>query len=278
MAANLVKKDCSIVIINWQRDHNPAQTSDMKKQQNTTLVHPNDVLVAGALLTRLPLPHAPDSAFARQSCASWSYPIIGAGLGLLAACVWWVAGLIGLPAVAQAGLSLAALAVMTGGLHEDGLADTVDGLWGGYDPKRRLEIMKDSHIGSYGVLALVFGVGLRWSAVLAAGPWALIAATTLSRGVLPGLMITLPFARQDGLARSVGMPPHGTVWLSLAISLLIAAAIVGLSQAVLALVCACVVTASLGLLARRKIGGITGDICGAAQQLSELAVLFALVI
>ena len=195
----------------------------MENPRDTALMRPADLLVAGAMLTRLPLPHAPDAAFARQAAASWAYPVIGGVLGLLAATIWALCGALGLPDMLTAGLTLAALTVMTGALHEDGLADTADGLWGGRDATRRLEIMKDSRIGSYGVLALIFGTGLRWTALTAAGPAALIAACALSRGMLPALMHAIPFARADGLARSVGAPTRQTAGMAVALALLVAA-------------------------------------------------------
>jgi adenosylcobinamide-GDP ribazoletransferase len=248
----------------------------MTEKTDTRLVVPADLLVAGALLTRLPLPHAPSAAFARQARAGWTYPLIGAGLAALAALVWGVAGWLGWPPLVQAGLTLAALTAMTGALHEDGLADSADGLWGGTDPARRLEIMKDSHIGSYGVLALVFITGLRWLSLAAAGPWALLASASLSRAVLPALLHALPLARTTGLARSVGAPPPRTAILALTLGTALAWAATGFWLAVLALATCLSVAALIGTLARRKIGGVTGDICGATQQLTELAVLLAL--
>ena len=107
--------------------------------------------------------------------------------------------------------------ITTGAMHEDGLADTVDGLWGGWTRDRRLEIMKDSHIGTYGVLALIVSAGLRWSVLaglltLGAGP--VVAIAVLSRASMPALMAALPNARGDGLAHKVGAPPPAVLALS----------------------------------------------------------------
>lgn len=249
----------------------------MKKSDTTRLIALSDILVAGALLTRLPLPHASDAAFARTAQAGWAYPLMGCGLAGLAGAVWWLCAVLALPPLIQAGLTLAALTAMTGALHEDGLADSADGLWGGHEKTRRLEIMKDSRIGSYGVLALVFGVALRWGALLEAGPWALVAAACLSRAVLPSLLYMLPFARAGGLAHSVGQPGAWTAALALVIGMGLAICAVGLASGALALI-VCVCAAGLvGWIAHRKIGGVTGDICGAAQQIAELAVLIALI-
>jgi adenosylcobinamide-GDP ribazoletransferase len=249
----------------------------MDKNDKARLVAASDLLVAGALLTRLPLPHAPDAAFARSAQAGWCYPLVGAVLAGLAGVVWSLCGVLALPGPVQAGVTLAALVAMTGALHEDGLADTADGLWGGHAPVRRLEIMKDSRIGSYGVLALVFGIGLRWLALGAAGPWALLAAASLSRAVLPAMMAALPFARPDGLARSVGAPSAATAALALGIGTVVAIWAVGPVFGLVAALVAGLAAALVGWVAVRKIGGITGDICGAAQQCAELVVLLALV-
>ncbi len=249
----------------------------MEENAKARLLAASDPLVAAVLLTRLPLPRMGDAAFARAARAGWCYPLVGAALAGLAGLVWWLCGLFALPVPVQAGITLAALTVMTGALHEDGLADTADGLWGGQAPVRRLEIMKDSRIGSYGVLALVFGSGLRWAALAAAGPWALLAAASLSRAVLPGMMTALPFARQSGLAQSIGAPPRATAGLALGLGALIALWIAGPGPGLLCVLGAVAAAALVGWVALRKIGGITGDICGAAQQVVELLVLLLLI-
>ena len=248
----------------------------MTKLNDITAIRFSDILVAGALLTRLPLPHAPDAAFKRQAQATWSYPLIGLLIGAIGAAVWMICTALGLPPLINAGLTLAAITLSTGALHEDGLADTADGLWGGHDPARRLDIMKDSRIGSYGVLALIFATGLRWLALSAAGPLALIASATLSRGVLPLMMALNPFARADGLAQTVGQPSLTTALLALAISVAATWAAIGFPTMVLCTVLALAVSFALAAVARRKINGITGDILGATQQLVEIAVLLAL--
>ncbi|MFT7596440.1 MAG: adenosylcobinamide-GDP ribazoletransferase, partial [Paracoccaceae bacterium] len=125
----------------------------------------SDVAVAFVLLTRLPLPTLPDHAFARQAHAAWAFPLVGLVVALLAGGMGWAALRLGLPASIAAGLVLGAQIMLTGAMHEDGLADTADGLWGGFNADRRLEIMKDSAIGTYGVLALILSLGLRWAAL-----------------------------------------------------------------------------------------------------------------
>lgn len=231
--------------------------------------------VAGALrlLTRLPLPASDVIAGPH---AAWAWPVAGAVVGGLAALV----GVLALPlgAGVAAALVLGAQAMMTGAMHEDGLADTFDGLWGGWDRARRLEIMKDSHIGTYGVMALLVVGLVRWSALaalLAAGAWwAVVLVAVLSRAPMAVLMAVMPNARGSGLSQSVGRVPGKAAWVAVLIgagvSLPFGVAGVAAVFAVVAM------AAGLAAVARAKIGGQTGDILGASQQLGEAAALAVL--
>ncbi|GHF51116.1 adenosylcobinamide-GDP ribazoletransferase [Seohaeicola zhoushanensis] len=237
-----------------------------------------DPLVALALLTRLPLPRLPESAFAQQARAAWAFPLAGLAVGALAALAGLAALRLGLPAGIAAGLALAAQVMLSGAMHEDGLADVADGFWGGFDRARRLEIMKDSAIGSYGVLALILSLGLRWSALsllLPQDPAALIAAACLSRATLPALMTALPPARAGGLSRGVGVPGWTVSAAALALGLGLAYALTG-PAALAALLTTALLLTAFAALARAKIGGQTGDVLGASQQLGEIAVLLTL--
>jgi len=248
-----------------------------KADCRTTLLQ--DIPVALVLLTRLPLPRLPDRAFDSQSRAGWAFPLAGVAVALPACAIAGLALAAGVGAGAAAGLLLGTQILVTGALHEDGLADTADGLWGGFTRTRRLEIMKDSHIGTYGVLALILSLGLRWialSGLLAAGAFgAVIASAALSRAFLPVLMTALPPARTAGLSHSVGVPGYLVSGLALVLGLAIA--LLGAGPAVLipALV-AVVAIAGFACLARVKIGGQTGDILGAAQQIGEISLLLGL--
>ena len=240
---------------------------------------PVDLLLALVLLTRLPLPHLSQESFARQARATWAFPVAGLVVGGLASLLgmvalhWW-------SPILAAGLALALQVVLTGAMHEDGLADTADGFWGGFERARRLEIMKDSHIGSYGVLALILGIGLRWAALTtlfeAGLIWAPVALGVLSRAAMPVLMASLPNARGSGLSQSVGRPAPGTVLAGLALALALAVLAIGWGALPAALLCVPVVLA-LRALAKAKIGGQTGDVLGATQQVSELSLALALI-
>ncbi|RYH06486.1 adenosylcobinamide-GDP ribazoletransferase [Tropicimonas sp. IMCC6043] len=234
-----------------------------------------DLALACALLTRLPVPVNADFAATRGAKAAWAYPLAGALVAALAGGIGWVAIALGMPTTVAAGLVIAGQVVMTGAMHEDGLADAADGLWGGWDRARRLEIMKDSRIGSYGVLALILSLGLRWSALASLGPALLpflVAAALLSRSAMVWLMWALPNAREGGLSRSVGRPGDATVAAAMLIGLAGSLALVGAGTLAL-LVASAVAALACAAIARARIGGQTGDILGATQQIAEICCL-----
>lgn len=238
--------------------------------------HPafDDLASAFALLTRLPVPaHRPQGAR-----SAWAWPVVGAVVGGIAASAALGAGMLGLPPGPVAALVLAVQALVTGALHEDGLADTADGLMGGRTRERRLEIMKDSRIGSFGALTLVLVTLARWSALAAligAGAWgAVIAAGALSRAPMALLMAALPNARPSGLSHHVGRPAAHIAALAVALALTLALLTSG-SAAFLMALCAAPLILALAWAARARIGGQTGDILGASQQLTEAAALAA---
>lgn len=230
-------------------------------------------LVGGiGLLTRIPLP----LNAAPRPDACWGWPLVGLVVAGIAAAVGGAAMALGVPAGPAAALVLVAQALLTGGLHEDGLADTADGLFGGRDKARRLEIMKDSRIGSYGTLALLLVTLLRWSAlavVLAQGHWgAVLAAGAISRVPMAALMAGLPNARGTGLSAMVGQPSQGAAYAAGGLAMVLALGLAGWPAVPMALLAGAAAWA-LGAYARAKIGGQTGDILGASQQLAEAAVL-----
>jgi adenosylcobinamide-GDP ribazoletransferase len=249
----------------------------MSRDPEAPLFHPRDPLRALVLLTRLPVPGADG---ARAAASAWAWPIAGLVVGGLAGGLAWLALLVGLTPAMAAGLALGAGMVVTGALHEDGLADCADGFWGGHTAERRLEIMKDSRIGAYGVLALIIVTGLKWltlTALIEAGAlWAaVLLPAALSRGAMAGVMSSLPFAREDGLARHVGRPSTAGAAVALVAAAIFAAAATGIAG-VAAIAASGAVAMAVTRLARAKIGGQTGDVLGAAQQLSHLAALLAL--
>ncbi|WP_319546951.1 adenosylcobinamide-GDP ribazoletransferase [Ruegeria conchae] len=239
-----------------------------------------DIPLALVLLTRLPLPRLPEEAFTRQSRAVWAFPLAGLIVGAMACGIGWIAIWAQLPVFAVAGLIVAALIAITGAMHEDGLADTFDGLWGGFTPERRLEIMKDSHIGTYGVLALLLFQVLRITAIAAlVGAEVMtgvLAACVFCRSLMPVLMTFLRNARHSGLSHSVGAPPVSAVLAGLAVAALLALGLLG-ALALIPMLFAMIASLIVAKIAKAKIGGQTGDILGATQQITEITFLLTLI-
>jgi adenosylcobinamide-GDP ribazoletransferase len=235
--------------------------------------------LAFMLLSRIPMGRMEEAP--PLADAAWAYPLVGMVVGGVAGLVFWLAVRAGLPPAVAALLALGAGILLTGAMHEDGLADLADGFGGGRTKVRKLEIMRDSRIGTYGVLALVLVVGLR-VALIAALPASGMAARlaglgAASRALLPVLMLCLPPARADGLGQAAGaqMAP-ARVLAGLGLGLLLTL-LFWPRHGVLAALCAMALTAALvGLLARRQIGGFTGDVLGATQLLAETAGLLVL--
>jgi len=252
----------------------------MGRQPTGALVLAGDVVAALGLLTRVPVRPGP-GAIERGAAAAWAWPLAGVAVALPAAALGWVAMALGLGPGLAAALALAAAVMLTGALHEDGLADCADGFWGGAHPARRLQIMKDSRIGAFGVLALVMVLLGRWAALAAlfgAGHLLapLLAAGLLSRAAMVGVMAVLPNARGDGLAHGVGRPAAATAALAAGLALFGAGLVLGSALPVMALA-AVLAAAAVAALARARIGGQTGDVLGAVQQMAELAAMLAAV-
>jgi adenosylcobinamide-GDP ribazoletransferase len=234
---------------------------------------------AAAFFTRLPVDPGMGRAW-RLADSAWSYPLIGAGIGGVAALAFVVAELVGLGSWPAALLAVLVSTALTGGLHEDGLADTADGFLGGYDRQTKLAIMRDSRHGSFGVLALVFSIMLRAAALASIGdvihaPLALIAAHAASRAALPAAMSGLAPARADGLGVEAGIPRRSGVVAAAALGVLIAVAMLGPLRGSIALCLMAVAVCGVAVFARRQIGGYTGDVLGAIQQIGEIAMLLA---
>ena len=230
----------------------------------------NEIRLAVMLLTRLPVGRLPEPAPPLPS-AAWAYPVAGLVAALPAVLVFWAAQ--GLPPLMAALLALAAGSLATGALHEDGLADVADGFGGGTTRDRKLEIMKDSRIGSYGALALLLSLGLRISGLAAApdaatGMAALIGLGMASRAGLPSIMRILPTARPGGLGASAGGISLPSTVAAMALGLL-GALVTGHGLAVL--LAMVIVGTGFALTCRRQIGGYTGDTLGATQQITEIA-------
>lgn len=232
----------------------------------------SDVQVALMLLTRLPAGRLKGAVPGLEQ-AIWAYPLVGLILGTLSFIIHSLCGAIGLPSIVCAWAALGGLALMTGGLHFDGLADFADGIGGGQNKAHSLDIMRDSRIGSYGVLALLITTGLWTSSVasVAAGPslasWMFIAVS--SRVAMAAVAILQPPARNDGL----GSLASGAGAVHLLPGLILIGILAGFDpkQSAIAIVVISATAFSTAAMAQRKIGGQTGDVLGAVQFISETA-------
>jgi adenosylcobinamide-GDP ribazoletransferase len=236
--------------------------------------------LAFGFLTRLPV--GGRGLGAPLASAAPMFPVVGMAVGLAAGVVYVIAHGLGLGPWFAACLAVGAAVIVTGGLHEDGLADVADGFGGGGDRDAKLAIMRDSRIGSYGVIALVLALAMRIGALAAIGhPYhvlaVLIAAGAVSRAVVVVAMRMMKRARSDGLGAGAGTPGFEGTVTALAIAG-IAALVLLLPWAwLLALVLGAGAAVIVALLANRQIGGQTGDVLGAIQQAAEIAVLAAVV-
>lgn len=231
------------------------------------------VLTAMQFLTRLPAPswvgHGPE----QLDRAARYFPLVGVGIGLLGAAVFALVGA-GLPSPVAALLSVAAMMLLTGALHEDGLADTCDGLFGAAGRDDALRIMRDSRLGTYGAAGLALSLGLRVAmvATLPTAGMALVAAHAGSRFMVVCVLATLPYARADGTATPVAGRVGATELAVAGLCGVLPMLLLG-ARAAPALLLAGGLAWVIARWFRARLGGYTGDTLGAVQQVTELAIL-----
>jgi adenosylcobinamide-GDP ribazoletransferase len=238
-----------------------------------------DVTGALAVLTRLPLPDA-WTALPLRARSVWAFPLVGVLVGAVAG-GGYVAMRLALPPEMAAVVALALAMLLTGALHEDGLADCCDAL-GGRSRERRLEILRDSRIGAFGTLGLLASVLFRWSALVDVGETAdvvlsLIVAHAGSRAAIAVPLAMLAPARDNGQAAGLGRPSVPALLLTLAVAAAVLFAAWGSLGLAAGLIAVAVAAIASGI-ARRLLGGHTGDVLGAVQQLCECALLAAAVV
>lgn len=252
-----------------------------------------DFCICLSFFTRLSCPFAaaPEdpAALGGFSRAVRMLPLAGGAIGAAGAVVLAAASILGLPAQLAAPLAIAALAAITGAIHEDGLADCADGFFGASIREKKLDIMRDSRIGAYGAVALALAVYLRAASLalisqtsLALACAALISGAALSRTAALLPLALLPPARTDGAGFGAGKPaPRALATATVVAALFALAPVIAGGRLLLAAAGAGLAAASscgVALLARRHIGGQTGDVAGAAQQLSEIVYYLALTV
>ena len=257
----------------------------MKAPDKATLRKRTEELgLAIGLLTRLPLPQFENRTEATMASAFWAYPLAGALIGLAAAGVFWVAIAIGFSSLVAALLAIAMSVIASGGFHEDGLSDFWDGLGGGRTREDKLAIMRDSHIGAYGVLALLLTLGLQTALIIDLHHYAglttvicaLIAVELTARGAIAIPAASLNPARQDGLGQSLNGLKSETLIMAVLIAIAIPAALLGLNGLILVaggIAGAAVIT----MLAGYYLNGFTGDVLGATAVTAKLTAFAAIV-
>ena len=240
----------------------------------------DDFRAAVAFLTRVPMPHPEGPLPPNFARGHRAFPLVGALIGAVSGGVYLVLVALALPSIASAALALGASTVLTGALHEDGLADVADGFGGGRNKTAKLEIMLDSRLGTYGALILLVSFAAKLSALAALPRGAvlpsLITVHALARAILPVMAMTMPYARKEGLAATAGRPDLATAAIAVASALVIASLALSWVEALGAALVAAAAAGALAILANRQIGGQTGDVLGAAEQVSETAILLLL--
>ncbi len=241
-----------------------------------------DFKVAALFLTSIPVRVDGRVSMRDLARAVHAFPVMGAVVGLAGGAAFALAVLAGLPALLAALPAVAAMILVTGALHEDGLADTADGLGAGGDRERALAIMRDSRIGSFGAIALVLSLLARLQGIAEIGEpllvlKALVAAAMTSRAIMPVVMLVQPSAKATGLAAEAGRPEPVRVAIGGGIALLVSLLLLQVS-ALIAVAVAAAVALPVATWLGRRFGGCTGDTLGAVQQMAELAFLLALLV
>ena len=248
-----------------------------------------DFYVCLGFFTRLPFPSAASTSnhsLSNFPRAVRMLPVAGGLVGALAAIAMAAASHFGFPPLLAAPLAICALVLLGGAMHEDGLADCADGFFGGATRERKLEIMQDSGIGTFGAVALALSLYLRAASLaliagesLALALAVLIGAAALSRTASLMPLALLPPAREDGVGFGAGKPERGALAIAacLAVVFALAPVVAGayLARSLVGIAAATGAAYASVLLARKHIGGQTGDVAGAAQQLSEIAYYLA---
>ncbi len=232
-----------------------------------------DLAVAVTFLTRIPLPVQKEQDLAHA--VVW-FPVVGTGIGVLVAAVY-VLALEATPPLLAATLATTVGVVVTGALHEDGLADTIDAFGGNHGKERTLEILNDPRMGTFGSVALSLSVIVRITALAALDGWTAAAvvpaAHTLARAAAVGLLTVTPPARTDGIG-SAARPSGRRGWATYATGATIAGVLLS-TWAIPAALLAGLTVWAMRRWTIRRIGGGTGDIAGATEQLTEILIVVA---
>ena len=247
----------------------------------------DDFRIAASFLTLLPTGKSAAKGAQEKGAlarAARGFPLAGLAVGLAGALVYAIADGLNLPPAIASLMAISAMISITGALHEDGLADFADAVLSAGTKTEKLKIMRDSGIGAYGTLTLVITLGLRVAAIAiiaeagaAAAAAALIATAVASRAALPAMMHRMKLARRSGFAVAAGRPDQNQAIIAAVLGAAVALLFLGPLTGIVALVIGALGVLKIAYFAQRSIGGYTGDVLGAAQQLMETGMLLAIV-
>jgi adenosylcobinamide-GDP ribazoletransferase len=237
----------------------------------------SELIAAFTLLTRLRLARfgtleVPIARFV------WAFPLVGAVTGALGGAAYAGGWLAGVPPAISAVWTLTVIVLVTGAFHEDGLADTADGFGGGPTRERKLEIMRDSRIGSFGAIALILSLAARGSAIAVLSQplhvlLALVVTGALGRAGMAVLLLVLRPARVDGLAAGLRELDAPRAIAGLAIAALLTLLLLPIGVALCAMAGALLTALVIAWIALRQIGGYTGDVLGATSVVTECVAI-----
>ncbi len=239
----------------------------------------SDLLHGFALLTRLPTGRFTKSA-PNLGRTAWVFPLVGLLVGAVGGLAYWGGYWVGMPPVLAALAAFGITTMLTGAFHEDGCADVADGFGGGRTMDRKLEIMRDSRIGSYGAMALIWSAAIRVAAVVSIGKprtvlIVLVVVATIARAGMIGPLLLLKPARADGLAASMHVPEWSAT-LGLAVALVTPFLLLAPVLAIVVLGLGALTALAMAGLARWQIAGHTGDVLGATEVAIECVLLIAI--
>lgn len=251
------------------------------EKENPFTAWARDLKIAMIFFTRVPVAYDGALGLGELKRAWRAVPLVGAVIGAVGAAGYDCMVRAGLPPGLAALLSIMVTVLLTGALHEDGLSDFVDGAGGGRDREQRLAIMRDSRIGAYGVLALIFSVALRAGGIaMIAEPYAvalgLVATHAVARAMVPLAISRMEPARSDGLGADAGKPTRLTLAITLVLAAILAIGLLGPRHGLIVLGVAALAAMIVAWVARRLVGGYTGDVLGAVEQAAEISMILCL--
>ena len=242
-----------------------------------------DILSAAMLLTRIPVSFPADRV-PNTARSYWAFPLIGIVVSIVPIIIASLLMSWGLPVMASAGLILLGIMLLSGGLHQDGLADLADSL-GGRDPEHRLKIMRESAIGSYGTLALIMVIAINIACLTSLGQISttammggMMTVAALSRSMMGVQRYMHQTPDQKGLANMTGAPSQPILLIGVGIALFIGFVFASPFETLVMAAIGLITTFLLGKFMKSWLGGVNGDGLGATQQISEMTMLMTLII